>query len=85
MFLVTDYETNVEAIDISEPCMSGPGVAEFEAYSRRELPQMVVARLLADLNTDMVPIAKTLSLLADILSSCQTVVAGNVRSTRGLA
>lgn len=81
-----DYEADIQDPRKNALGLSGSlGFEDFEAYARRELPQMLEARLWAQMNTNRAPIAEALrALLAEILPSCQSMVAENFRSIRGL-
>lgn len=79
-----DYEAQVQLPESFAP--SSPAtqeLEEFEAYSRRALPQLVEANLQAMVNTRMVPIEEELRrLLVDVVRRCQSTVAENFRVTR---
>ncbi len=86
MQLETDYEVDNKVSEMTALGLSvSLGFEEFDAYARRELPQMLEARLRAEMNSNRAPIAQALrALLAEILPSCQSMVAENSRSIRGL-
>lgn len=82
-----DYEADIERAKTGAPGLSEcSAFDEFEAYARRELPPMLEARLWARMNAYGGPIAEAFrELLAEILPSCQSLVAENFRSIRGLS
>ena len=61
--------------------------ADFEAYSRTELPRLVEASLQAIVSTEMAPLEENLrAMLVDIVRRCQSTVAqnyGRIHSPRG--
>lgn len=81
---LTDFEAQVQLPESFAP--SSPAtqeLEEFDAYSRRALPQLVEANLQAMVNTRMVPIEEGLRrLLVDVVRRCQSTVAENFRVTR---
>lgn len=86
MHTMIDYEAEDSESKATTSYMSGtPEFEEFEAYFRRELPHAVEARLWSEMNSDRAPIAEALrALLADVLPSCQSMVAENFRKNRAL-
>lgn len=82
MHLDADYDADNQYLRMDAPGSSGSlGFEEFEAYARRELPQMVEAGLWAQIYTNNAPTTEAIrALLAEFLLSCQSMVAENFRS-----
>ena len=72
-----DYDYRcLEATPVRSP--QSRGFADFEAYSRTELPRLVEANLQAMINAEMAPLEENLrAMLVDIVRRCQSTVAQN--------
>lgn len=83
---MTDYEADSQEMEsnITSSPVSGE-LREFEAYLRTEVPQIVEARLRAELSTEMASIVETLRpQLVELIRDSQSKAAENFRSTRAL-